>query len=93
MIDQERTFPLRFANREAGINLHLSTWFRYAYRGLQGIPLETIKKGGSTHTSREAIWRFFNALTEHRHGVKQQRSLDAERQARVARELEDRFGL
>ena len=93
MIDQERTFPLRLANREAGLDQHISTLFRYANPGLRGIRLETIKKGGATHTSREALGRFFAALTERRYGVGRPRPTDDGRQALVARELEDRFGL
>lgn len=70
MIDQEKTFSLRHANRETGLNLHISTWFRYAAPGLRGEQLETIKKGGSTQTSREAIRRFFAALTERRYQIR-----------------------
>lgn len=91
MIDHEKTFPLRRANREMGLDLHVSTWFRYAAPGLRGERLETIKKGGSTQTSREAIRRFFAALTERRYQVKRAAGLDADRQARVNRELEARF--
>ena len=50
-------------------------------------------KAWATHTSREAIWRFFNALTERRDGVKQQCLLDAKRDAHVTRELAERFGV
>ena len=93
MIEQERTFSLRQANRESGLDLHLSTWFRYLDPGLRGVRLEGIKKGGSTQTSREAIRRFFVALTERRYQVKRPATLDADRQARVIRELESRFKL
>ena len=93
MIEQEQTFPLREANRESGLDFHLCTWFRYAGRGLRGERLDTLKKGGSTQTSREAIRRFFAALTERRYQVKRSGNLDADRQARVIRELEGRFKL
>ncbi len=93
MIDHEKTFPLRRANRETGLDLHVSTWFRYAAPGLRGERLETIKKGGSTQTSREAIRRFFAALTERRYAIKRSATLDADRQDHVIRELEKRFSL
>lgn len=38
---------------------HVSTLMRWAFRGLQGHKLETIKIGGKVCTSREALQRFF----------------------------------
>jgi Protein of unknown function (DUF1580) len=43
---------------------HPSTLARWASRGLRGIRLETIKVGGRTCSSSEALQRFFAALTE-----------------------------
>lgn len=40
-----------------------STLFRWASRGLQGVRLETLKVGGARRTSREALTRFYLALS------------------------------
>jgi hypothetical protein len=40
-----------------------STLWRWATGGLRGVRLETIKVGGSTCTSAEALARFFIALS------------------------------
>lgn len=42
---------------------HISTWFRYAKKGLRGVKLETIKAGSKLCTSVEAIQRFFDRLS------------------------------
>lgn len=39
------------------------TLFRWATKGCSGVVLETIRVGGSRCTSREALQRFFDALT------------------------------
>jgi hypothetical protein len=39
-----------------------STLWRWATAGLRGIRLETIRVGGATCTSREALGRFLDAL-------------------------------
>ena len=38
------------------------TVYRWAFRGIRGIKLETWTVGGGRHTSREAIGRFLAAL-------------------------------
>lgn len=40
-----------------------STLFRWATRGLQGVRLESIKVGGARRTSKEALTRFYRALS------------------------------
>ena len=44
--------------RHRGKKIHLSTLWRWAKRGVQGVRLETIRIGGRTYTSREALQRF-----------------------------------
>lgn len=70
MIDplSEDTFPLsaigrRLPRLRRNRPIHPSTGWRWAERGLKGIRLETIKIGGVTCTSAEALRRFFAALT------------------------------
>ncbi|MGC9261584.1 MAG: DUF1580 domain-containing protein [Phycisphaerae bacterium] len=46
---------------------HLATWHRWVNPGLRGVRLEVIQIGGTACTSREAVQRFFAALSEARH--------------------------
>jgi len=41
---------------------HPTTIWRWATRGVRGVRLETVKVGGRTVTSFEALSRFFSAL-------------------------------
>ncbi len=43
---------------------HVSTLWRWAHRGLKGEKLETLKIGGRTVTSRQAITRFFDRTND-----------------------------
>src|SRR5262245_44002875 len=52
--------------RRRGRRPHVSTLYRWAMRGLRGVRLETICVGGTLCTSREAVLRFFEALTQQR---------------------------
>lgn len=47
-----------------GRETHVSTLHRWASRGLRGVQLETLQVGGTRCTSREALQRFFEALSE-----------------------------
>ena len=49
--------------RRKGKQVHASTLYRWAAQGLKGVRLEVIKVGGTACTSREALQRFFQALT------------------------------
>ena len=46
-----------------GRSVHVTTLHRWSSHGLRGQRLETLKVGGSTVTSREALQRFFDRLT------------------------------
>jgi len=50
--------------RRRGRKPHFATLWRWAKRGLSGVKLETLKVGGTLCTSREALQRFFDRLTE-----------------------------
>jgi hypothetical protein len=52
--------------RRRGRKTHVSTLFRWSSAGCKGIVLETIQVGGTRCTSREALQRFFERLTEPR---------------------------
>jgi hypothetical protein len=49
--------------RRAGKRPHVSCMYRWSDTGCRGVVLETIQIGGSRCTSREALARFFGALT------------------------------
>lgn len=64
----EETLPLASAARRlprlrGGRPVSPSTLWRWATKGLRGIKLETIKVGGTTCTSMEALRRFFAAIS------------------------------
>lgn len=69
MIDTgvENLIPLRdvprcLPPRPNGKRLHISAVYRWTLRGVRGVRLETVKIGGTTYTSREAIQRFSERL-------------------------------
>ena len=57
--DVPRCLPLR----PNGKRLHISAVYRWTLRGIRGVVLETVRIGGTTYTSREAIQRFSERLT------------------------------
>ena len=62
-IHSEEILPLNKAlNAWVPTRPHLSTGWRWAHRGVRGHKLETIRIGGVTCTSRQAIERFLSAL-------------------------------
>lgn len=70
MIDlaTENLLPLRdvprvLPPRPNGKRLHISAVYRWTLRGIKGVMLETIRVGGTTYTSREALQRFSERLT------------------------------
>ncbi len=70
MIDilNEKLIPLRevlkhLPARPTGRRVHISAVYRWITRGLKGIHLESVKLGGTTYTSQEALQRFADYLT------------------------------
>lgn len=70
MIDftKERMFPLsqaprRMPRRRSGKRVHTATLYRWAAVGCRGVILETLQLGGTKCTSREALQRFFERLS------------------------------
>lgn len=70
MIDtsKEPTFPLtRGPAKLAHLlerRIHTSTFYRWSTVGCRGVVLETIQIGGTRCTSREALQRFFERLSQ-----------------------------
>jgi hypothetical protein len=52
--------------RRRGRKTHVSTFFRWSTAGCRGVVLETIQIGGTRCTSRQALQRFFERLSEKR---------------------------
>jgi len=50
--------------RRRGRKPSFSTVWRWALHGIKGVRLETLKCGGTLCTSKEALQRFFTALSE-----------------------------
>lgn len=66
-ISCENLIPLREAprhlpNRPNGKRLHVSACYRWVTRGVRGVVLESIRLGGTTYTSLEALQRFGERL-------------------------------
>ena len=95
MIDplEEPTFPLSAVLKKAGIDKHPSTIHRWRHPGVRGVRLETVRIGGVHHTSLSCLRRFFATLSEGQARLPGPRPLDDGREARIALELKNRFGL
>jgi hypothetical protein len=68
MISGEQLLPLGRAARElpelrGGRPVNPATLRRWACKGLRGVRLEVLRCGGTVCTSREALQRFFLALS------------------------------
>ncbi|MGD9720564.1 MAG: DUF1580 domain-containing protein [Pirellulales bacterium] len=71
MIDPkiERLITLRQAckmlpKRRRGKSVHISCIYRWTLNGVRGVILESLQVGGTRCTSREALHRFFERLSE-----------------------------
>jgi hypothetical protein len=66
VVAEETTFPLAEAPdhipTRRGKKVHVATVFRWK-DGMRGVRLETIRIGGTLHTSVEALQRFFERLS------------------------------
>jgi hypothetical protein len=74
MIDlmQEHLVPVRdvpklLPLRSNGKPIHLSACYRWMEKGIHGTRLEAVRVGGTTYTSREALQRFANHLSNAPH--------------------------
>jgi hypothetical protein len=66
VVAEETVFPLSEAPDHVptrrGKKIHVATVFRWK-DGMRGVKLETIRIGGTLHTSAEALQRFFERLS------------------------------
>jgi hypothetical protein len=80
-----------FPPRRRGKKPNISTLYRWAQRGCRGVTLESIQVGGTRCTSRQALARFIDALTQQSgnpHQPRQRPAPDPRRLERVEQELE-----
>ena len=82
------TAAARIVPKRRGRATAVSTIYRWANRGIGGRRLETLRIGGATFTSIEALQRFFDKLTE----VSPAANLENPPHRDVDQEL-DKFGL
>lgn len=59
--------PRRLPPRTTGKRVHISAVYRWLQRGVRGVVLESVRVGGSTYTSVEALQRFADQLSSDRH--------------------------
>ena len=64
LADASRLLPAR----RAGKKPHVSCLYRWTTVGCRGVVLESVQIGGTRCTSREALERFFSALTAQAEG-------------------------
>ena len=69
-LDQESLLSYRdaaaFLPKRNGRRIHVSSLYRWATRGIRGVILETLQVGGCRYTSKQALQRFSDRLTEAR---------------------------
>jgi hypothetical protein len=57
-----RDVPHHLPPRPTGRRVHVSAVYRWILRGVRGVRLETIRIGGTSYTSAEALQRFADGL-------------------------------
>jgi Protein of unknown function (DUF1580) len=58
-----REVPRHLPCRRTGRRVHISAVYRWIGRGVGGVQLESVKVGGSTYTTTEALQRFSDRLS------------------------------
>ena len=59
-----RDLPRTLPPRRAGRRIHISAIYRWLKRGVRGVRLESVTLGGTTYTSKEALQRFAEGLSQ-----------------------------
>ena len=62
-----REVPHRLPPRPKGKCVHISAVYRWIQRGVRGVRLESIRVGGTSYTSVEALQRFASLLSSGDH--------------------------
>jgi hypothetical protein len=58
-----REVPKRLPPRPGGKRIHISAVYRWIQRGVRGVKLETVRVGGTSYTSTEALQAFAEGLS------------------------------
>ena len=81
-----REAPRHLPKRPNGKRIHISACYRWISRGVRGVQLDSIKIGGSTYTSMEALQRFGDRLATGRSiGPENERATPRTRQRQIER--------
>ncbi len=57
-----RDVPRKLPPRPNGRRIHISAVYRWIQRGVRGVRLESVRIGGTTYTSEEAMQRYAEQL-------------------------------
>ncbi len=88
-----RILPARLPSRVNGKQVHVTTVYRWINYGVRGVKLESLKVGGTTYTSTEALQRFAEGLSHPRDVSTPPYSLTRQREIeRAAREVNEMLG-
>ena len=63
-----RELPDYLPKQPSGKKLHLSACYRWKKQGVQGVRLETVFIAGCSYSSKQALNRFWQRVTEARDG-------------------------
>jgi hypothetical protein len=89
-----RQVPSKLPARANGKQVHVTTVYRWINNGVRGVKLESLKVGGTTYTSAEALQRFAEALSHPAALSTPPYSLARQREIeRAAREVAEIFGI
>ncbi len=55
--------PQKLPPRPSGKSVHVTSVYRWINHGVRGVKLESLKVGGTTYTSTEALQRFAEGLS------------------------------
>ncbi len=88
-----REVPRLLPPRPTGRRVHISAVYRWLNRGLGGICLESIKIGGTTYTSVEALQRFADGLSGKAEDSREQLAPSTSSRRRQIRETARRVDL
>ena len=89
-----RQVPARLPPRANGKHVHVTTVYRWINHGVRGFRLESLKVGGTTYTSTEALQRFAEGLSHLRNVSTPPYSLTRQREIeRAAREVNEMLGI
>ena len=89
-----RQVPAKLPRRANGKCVHVTAVYRWINHGVRGVKLESLKVGGTTYTSAEALQRFAEGLSHPATLSAPPYSLARQREIeRVSREVHEILGI